>query len=103
MTQLDFSKVLAVCLIGINVMEIQFSCTNWRAHFLYIHIHIYIYIYTKRIAMCPPGYHHNGFMATPELGHRMYGYMYSTEIVFHIQCHSFDFPVKILRLTVELL
>ncbi len=26
--------------------------------------------------MCPPGYHHNGFMATPELGHRMYGYMY---------------------------
>ena len=24
--------------------------------------------------MCPPGCHHNGFMATPELGHRMYGY-----------------------------
>ena len=23
--------------------------------------------------MCPPGYHHNGFMATPELGHRIYG------------------------------
>ncbi len=37
-------------------------------------IYIYIYIYTKRITMCPPGYHHNGFMATPELGHRMYGY-----------------------------
>ena len=28
----------------------------------------YIYMYT----MCPPGCHHNGFMATPELGHRMY-------------------------------
>ncbi len=28
--------------------------------------------------MCPPGYHHNGFMATPELGHRMYDiYIYS--------------------------
>ena len=28
--------------------------------------------------MCPPGCHHNGFMATPELGHRMYGiYIYS--------------------------
>ena len=26
--------------------------------------------------MCPPGYYHNGFMATPELGHRMYGYIY---------------------------
>ena len=23
--------------------------------------------------MCPPGYHHNGFVATPALGHRMYG------------------------------
>ena len=28
--------------------------------------------------MCPPGYHHNVFMATPELGHRMYGYTYTT-------------------------
>ncbi len=25
--------------------------------------------------MCPPGYHHNGFMATPELGHRIYIYI----------------------------
>ncbi len=24
--------------------------------------------------MCPPGCHHNGFMVTPKLGHRMYGY-----------------------------
>ena len=24
--------------------------------------------------MCPPGCHHNGIMATPELGHGMYGY-----------------------------
>ena len=22
--------------------------------------------------MCPPGCYHNGFMATPELGHRMH-------------------------------
>ena len=26
--------------------------------------------------MFPPGYHHNGLMATPELGHRMYKYIY---------------------------
>ena len=26
--------------------------------------------------MCPPGCYHNGFMATPELGHRMYGFIY---------------------------
>ena len=42
--------------------------------YIYMYICIYICIYTKRITMCPPGYHHNGFMATPELGHRMYDY-----------------------------
>ena len=29
--------------------------------------------------MCPPGYHHNGFVATHALGHMMYG---------HIMCPS---------------
>ena len=24
--------------------------------------------------MCPRGYHHNGFLATPALGRKMYGY-----------------------------
>ena len=24
--------------------------------------------------MCPPGYHHNGFVATHTLGHMMYAY-----------------------------
>ena len=27
-----------------------------------------------RKQMCPPGYHHNGFVATHALGHIMYGY-----------------------------
>ena len=31
-----------------------------------------IFLHTKRITMCPPGYHHNGLMATHELEHRMY-------------------------------
>ena len=26
--------------------------------------------------MCPPGYHHNGFVATHALGHMMYGYIF---------------------------
>ena len=26
--------------------------------------------------MCPPGYHHNGSVATHALGHIMYGYIY---------------------------
>ena len=29
---------------------------------------IYIYIYAIMKAMCPPGYHHNGFVATVHLG-----------------------------------
>ena len=35
--------------------------------------YIYIYIYVIMKTMCPPGYHHNGFVATPALGHMMYG------------------------------
>ena len=26
------------------------------------------------VIMCPPGYHHNGFVASHALGHMMYGY-----------------------------
>ena len=33
---------------------------------------IYIYIYAIMKTMCPPGYHHNGFVATHVLGHMMY-------------------------------
>ena len=45
---------------------------------MYIYIYIYIYIYVCIIyvyvkAMCPPGYHHHGFVATHTLGHSMYG------------------------------
>ena len=32
-----------------------------------------IYIYVIMKAMCPPGYHDNGLMATHELGYMMYG------------------------------
>ena len=31
-------------------------------------------IYTIIKTMCPPDYHHNGFVATHALGHMMYGY-----------------------------
>ena len=36
---------------------------------IYIHIYIYIYTYTYEImkTMCPPDYHHNGFVATHAL------------------------------------
>ena len=38
---------------------------------MYIYIYIYIYIYVIMKTMCPPGYHHNGFVATHALGHMM--------------------------------
>ena len=31
-------------------------------------------IYAIMKTMCPPGYHHNGFVATHALGHMMCGY-----------------------------
>ena len=38
--------------------------------------------------MCPPGCHHTGFMAAPELGHRMYGYTLCRKIVLKSQQRS---------------
>ena len=38
--------------------------------------------------MCPPGCYHNGFMATPELGHRMYGYTLLDWIVESQECSN---------------
>ena len=42
--------------------------------YIYIYIYIYIHIYVIMKAMCPPGYHHNGVVATHAVGHMMYGY-----------------------------
>ena len=41
-------------------------------------------IYVIMKTMCPPGYHHNGFVATHALGHTMYGYMttYMTTYIY---------------------
>ena len=33
-----------------------------------------MYIYAIIKTMCPPGYHHNGFVETHALGHMMHGY-----------------------------
>ena len=35
-------------------------------YIIYIYIYIYIYVIIKTI--CPPGYHHSGFVATHALG-----------------------------------
>ena len=34
--------------------------------------------------MRPPGYHHNGFVATHALGHMMYGYIYIYTYIYTI-------------------
>ena len=36
---------------------------------VYIYIYLYIYVYVIMKTMYPPGYHHNGFVATHALGH----------------------------------
>ena len=42
-----------------------------------------MYVIMKTI--CPPGYHHNGFVATHALGHMMYGWDLSTLcVVYHL-------------------
>ena len=48
----------------------------------------YIYIYTIMYTTCPPGCYHNGFMATPELGHRMYVYTLLDCIVESQECSN---------------
>ena len=37
-----------------------------------IYIYIYIYAHVIMKTMCPPSYHHNGFLASHVLGHMMY-------------------------------
>ena len=34
---------------------------------------MFVYIYVIMKTMCPPGYHHNSFVATHGIGHMMYG------------------------------
>ena len=43
-------------------------------HIIYTFTYIYIYINVIMKTMCPPGYHHNGFVATHALEHMMYDY-----------------------------
>ena len=51
----------------------------------YMCIHINMYIYAIMKTMCPPGYHHNGFVATHALGHMMYILMWIGKQKFKLQ------------------
>ena len=44
--------------------------------------------------MCPPGYHHNGFVATHALGHMMYG---STLHIYYAHLASVRFEHSVCR------
>ena len=39
-----------------------------------IYVYMFIYKYATMKTFCPPGYHHNGFVAIHALGHMIYGY-----------------------------
>ena len=41
--------------------------------------------------MCPPGYHHNGFVATHALGHMMYVMCGDIYIYIYIYIYKFIF------------
>ena len=38
--------------------------------------------------MCPPGYHHNGFVATHVLGHIMYVYTHDVYVYTYTYIHT---------------
>ena len=46
-------------------------------------------IYAIMKTMCPPGYHHNGFVATLALGHMMYGSRCASRTQVHELLHSY--------------
>ena len=48
-------------------------------------------IYAIMKTMCPPGYHHNGFVATHALEQMMYGYTYGG---LSTVCHSCRFACQ---------
>ena len=58
--------------------------------YIYIYIYIYTYIYThtymyiinneSNVPLCRPVYHHNDFVATHALGHRIYGWAHDVYI-----------------------
>ena len=69
-------------------------------------MYIYIYIYAIMKAMCSPGYHHIGFVATHALGHMMYGIMciscHKANVVITWRAHCFHdciyiTPILLLR------
>ena len=45
-------------------------------------------IYAIMKTMCPPCYHHNGFMATHALGHMMYSYNREGDIYIHTYTYT---------------
>ena len=46
-------------------------------------------MYVIMKTMCPPGYHHNGFVTTHALGHMMYGYAHLAPVRFeHSVCRG---------------
>ena len=68
----QYLKKKAHCVLGWKILtkiDKTTICIRIQTYiyiYIYIYIHIYIYLYVIAIMkiMCPPGYHHNGFVAT---------------------------------------
>ena len=60
-------------------------------------------IYVIMKTMCPPGYHHNGFVATHALGHMMYGlyiyiYIYIYKTTRHLKFRYISILTNLLHI-----
>ena len=67
----DFLLILTIVYIRLlnkHSANLQLIHTHTQTH---THTHTHTHKYNMYI--CPPGYHHNGFVATHALGHMMYG------------------------------
>ena len=86
-----FCEIWALCVSWITYNHLYvYICIYIYIYIYYIYIYIYIYIYVIMETMCPPGYHHNGFVETHALGHMMYGsYAHLASVRFeHSVCHG---------------
>ena len=76
----SFTKVIWNHILKIQFIHVYIYIYIYLSIYLFIclsiHLYLSICVYVIMKTMCPPDYHHNGFMATHTLGHMVYGYVY---------------------------
>ena len=81
-------SMMILCLL--NIFKLYIQSVKALLQFLASRKVVYRYIYIQRITMCPRGYHHSGFMATPALGTQDVLFIYN---IIHIYCGIISYRV----------